>query len=130
MIRSINIGFICPCKCCAFSLQVCPILDRGETNTYACCSTKQLFSLEMSLMLSKAVLNRCPSCAENFAHLHCINTCSPNQSQTVNVTRIMNITTENVTREAVVAYQAFLSTRFADGAFQSCKNVRIDLLVF
>lgn len=105
--------------------EVCPILDRGETNTYACCSTKQLFSLEMSLMLSKAVLNRCPSCAENFAHLHCINTCSPNQSQTVNVTRIMNITTENVTREAVVAYQAFLSTRFADGAFQSCKNVRI-----
>ncbi|XP_068167243.1 NPC1-like intracellular cholesterol transporter 1 [Antennarius striatus] len=106
--------------------QVCPMLDRGEGNTFACCSIRQLKSLDKSLKLSKAVLLRCPSCAENFAHLHCINTCSPNQSQTVNVTKIMNITAfDNSTKEAVVAYQAFLSTSFADAAFQSCKNVRI-----
>lgn len=37
----------------------------------------------------------------------------------------MNITNLGGTREAVVAYQAFLSTKFADGAFGSCKNVRI-----
>uniref|UniRef100_A0A3B4VJF4 NPC1 like intracellular cholesterol transporter 1 n=1 Tax=Seriola dumerili TaxID=41447 RepID=A0A3B4VJF4_SERDU len=104
---------------------VCPILDRGEGNTFACCSLKQLSSLEMSLTLSKAVLVRCPSCAENFAHLHCINTCSPNQSQTVKVTEVMNITSNNRTREAVVGYQAFLSTTFTDASFQSCKNVRI-----
>ncbi|XP_040897817.1 NPC1-like intracellular cholesterol transporter 1 [Toxotes jaculatrix] len=104
---------------------VCPILDRGENNTYACCSLKQLSSLEMSLTLSKAVLVRCPSCAENFAHLHCINTCSPNQSQTVKVTKVMNVTQLGKPREAVVGYQAFISTSFADGAFQSCKNVRI-----
>lgn len=106
-------------------LQVCPILDRGEGNTFACCSYKQLNSLATSLSLSKAVLIRCPSCAENFAHLHCINTCSPNQSQTIKVTKAMNVTVQNKTREAVVAYQAFLTTNFADGAFQSCKNVRI-----
>uniref|UniRef100_A0A8C2WCI9 NPC1 like intracellular cholesterol transporter 1 n=1 Tax=Cyclopterus lumpus TaxID=8103 RepID=A0A8C2WCI9_CYCLU len=94
-------------------------------NTYACCSIRQLLSLEMSLTLSKAVLIRCPSCAENFAHLHCINTCSPNQSQTVKVTKVMNVTSNNITREAVVSYQAFLSTTFAYGSFQSCKNVRI-----
>ncbi|KAK2902348.1 NPC1-like intracellular cholesterol transporter 1 [Channa argus] len=105
--------------------QVCPILDRGENNTYACCSIKQLSSLEMSLTLSKAVLVRCPSCAENFAHLHCINTCSPNQSQTVKVTKVMNVTLLGKVKEAVVGYQAFISTTFADGAFQSCKNVRI-----
>ncbi|XP_044053115.1 NPC1-like intracellular cholesterol transporter 1 [Siniperca chuatsi] len=105
--------------------EVCPILDRGEHNTYACCSIKQLSSLEMSLTLSKAVLVRCPSCAENFAHLHCINTCSPNQSQTVKITKVMNVTNLGKTREAVVGYQAFLSTSFADTSFQSCKNVRI-----
>ncbi|XP_042344040.1 NPC1-like intracellular cholesterol transporter 1 [Plectropomus leopardus] len=105
--------------------QVCPILDRGEGNTFACCSIKQLSSLEMSLTLSKAVLVRCPSCAENFAHLHCINTCSPNQSQTVKVTKVMNVTSLGKIREAVVGYQAFISTTFADAAFQSCKNVRI-----
>ncbi|XP_060926816.1 NPC1-like intracellular cholesterol transporter 1 [Limanda limanda] len=106
-------------------VKVCPVLDKGEGNTYACCSTKQLTSLDTSLVLSKAVLNRCPSCAENFAHLHCINTCSPNQSQTVKITKIMNLTESNVTREVVVGYQAYLSETFADGSFESCKNVRI-----
>ncbi|XP_040011338.1 NPC1-like intracellular cholesterol transporter 1 isoform X2 [Xiphias gladius] len=105
--------------------EVCPILDRGEYNTYACCSIKQLSSLELSLALSKAVLIRCPSCAENFAHLHCINTCSPNQSKMIKVTKVKNVTHLGKTREAVVGYQAFLSTTFADAAFQSCKNVRI-----
>uniref|UniRef100_UPI003AAAA746 NPC1-like intracellular cholesterol transporter 1 n=1 Tax=Centroberyx gerrardi TaxID=166262 RepID=UPI003AAAA746 len=105
--------------------EVCPMLDRGENNTYACCSVNQIRSLEISLTLSKAVLNRCPSCAENFAHLHCINTCSPDQSQTVNVTKTMNVTYLGKEREAVVGYQAFLSATFADTSFQSCKNVRI-----
>ncbi|XP_072244392.1 NPC1-like intracellular cholesterol transporter 1 [Leuresthes tenuis] len=105
--------------------QVCPMLDRGEGNTYACCSIKQLSSLEMSLTLSKAVLIRCPSCADNFAHLHCINTCSPNQTLSVNITKVMNVTYLNRTNEAVISYQAYLSTTFADAAFQSCKNVRI-----
>ncbi|XP_048846056.1 NPC1-like intracellular cholesterol transporter 1 [Brienomyrus brachyistius] len=106
--------------------QVCPMLDQGVGTTYACCSLNQLKSLENSLTLSKAVLNRCPSCAENFATLHCINTCSPNQTQTVNVTRTAFInSTLGQRKEAVVAYQAYISTTFADAAFKSCRNVRI-----
>uniref|UniRef100_A0A3B5M921 SSD domain-containing protein n=1 Tax=Xiphophorus couchianus TaxID=32473 RepID=A0A3B5M921_9TELE len=97
----------------------------GESNTYACCSLQQLSSLETSLTLSKAVLIRCPSCAENFAHLHCATTCSPNQTLTVNVTKVMNVTHLGRPRDAVVAYQAYISNTFAEGAFQSCKNVRI-----
>ncbi|CAB1320074.1 unnamed protein product, partial [Coregonus sp. 'balchen'] len=107
--------------------KVCPMLDHGEGSTTACCSIKQLKSLETSLMLSKAVLIRCPSCADNFAHLHCINTCSPDQSTTVNVTRTIdvNVTSLGIVKEAVVGYQAYLSTSFADKSFDSCKNVRI-----
>ncbi|KAM4578085.1 NPC1-like intracellular cholesterol transporter 1 [Fundulus diaphanus] len=105
--------------------EVCPMLDQGEGKTYACCSLQQLSSLERSLTLSKAVLVRCPSCAENFAHLHCVTTCSPNQTQTVNVTKVMNVTHLGRPRDAVVAYQAYISNTFAEGAFQSCKNVRI-----
>ncbi|KAM8760598.1 NPC1-like intracellular cholesterol transporter 1 [Acanthopagrus schlegelii] len=107
-------------------IEVCPMLDNGKKNTYACCSMKQLKSLENSLRLSRVILLRCPACAYNFAHLHCINTCSPNQTQTVEVTKVMNITTfQNTTDTAVVAYKAFISTTFADSAFGSCKNVRI-----
>lgn len=102
------------------------MLDKGPNNTYACCSPNQLNSLEKSLSMSKAVLVRCPNCAQNFAHLHCMTTCSPNQTQTLEVTKVMNITNkENVTKEAVVAYKVFLSTTFAEAAFHSCKNVRI-----
>ncbi|XP_014867773.1 PREDICTED: Niemann-Pick C1-like protein 1 [Poecilia mexicana] len=105
--------------------QVCPMLDFGESNTYACCSLQQIASLETSLTLSKAVLIRCPSCADNFAHLYCATTCSPNQTLTVNVTKVMNVTHLGRPRDAVVAYQAYISSTFAEGAFQSCKNVRI-----
>lgn len=101
------------------------MLDQGEGKTFACCSTKQLDSLDTSLMLSKAVLIRCPSCAENFAHVHCINTCSPNQSQTVKVTKVMNITHLGKEKEAVVGYKAYLSNTFAEASFKSCQNVRI-----
>ncbi|XP_041956873.1 NPC1-like intracellular cholesterol transporter 1 [Alosa sapidissima] len=118
-------------------IQVCPMLDQGVGKTKACCSINQLNSLQKSLQLSKAVLNRCPSCAENFAHIHCINTCSPDQSQIVNITQVMNMTITttpapstngtavNETREVVLGYQSFISNTFAEAAFQSCKNVRI-----
>lgn len=102
-------------------------MDKGFENTRACCSPNQLSSLDLSLSMSKALLVRCPNCADNFAHLHCITTCSPNQTQHLEVTKVMNITNNftNVTKEAVVAYKVFLSTTFADAAFHSCENVRI-----
>lgn len=102
------------------------MLDQGEDKTYACCSIKQLSSLDASLALSKAVLIRCPSCADNFAHFHCITTCSPQQTKIIKVTKVANVTGfDNITREGVVGYAAYLSTDFADASFQSCKNVII-----
>ncbi|XP_034025439.1 NPC1-like intracellular cholesterol transporter 1 [Thalassophryne amazonica] len=106
-------------------IKVCPMLDRGENNTYACCSSNQLTSLDFSLSMSKAILNRCPSCAENFAYLHCINTCSANQSLLVKVLNTVNVTYKGKENEVVVGYQAFFSATFVEDAFQSCKNVRI-----
>uniref|UniRef100_A0AAY4B5X1 SSD domain-containing protein n=1 Tax=Denticeps clupeoides TaxID=299321 RepID=A0AAY4B5X1_9TELE len=105
--------------------QVCPMLDQGEGTTSACCSLLQLSSLEQSLKLSKVVLLRCPSCADNFAHIHCITTCSSNQSQIVNITRTMMVNNSGTEKEAVVGYQAYVSKSFADGSFKSCRNVRI-----
>ncbi|KAK3540401.1 hypothetical protein QTP70_030416 [Hemibagrus guttatus] len=101
------------------------MLDRGLGQTFACCTSTQLLSLQSSLTLSKALLIRCPSCAYNFAHLHCVTTCSPNQSQVVNITKTVNHTVSGVIKEAVVAYQAYVSTSFSDASFRSCQNVRI-----
>ncbi|XP_051950423.1 NPC1-like intracellular cholesterol transporter 1 [Xyrauchen texanus] len=105
---------------------VCPMFANGEGETLACCSFKQLTSLQSSLTLSKAVLIRCPSCADNFAHLHCATTCSSNQSQLLKITKTANITQSNgIDKEAVVGYEAYIATSFSDSSFRSCKNVRI-----
>lgn len=105
---------------------VCPMLANGEGQTLACCSIRQLSALQSSLTLSKAVLIRCPSCADNFAHIHCVTTCSPDQSQLLKITKTANVTQPNgKDKEAVVGYEAYISTSFSDAAFRSCKNVRI-----
>lgn len=105
--------------------QVCPMLDKGEGKTYACCSMKQLMSLRMSLTMSKVLLLRCPACAENFSHLHCINTCSPDQSQKMKITTVANVTHMGVEKEVVLGYESYITNSFANGAFDSCKNVKI-----
>ncbi|TSO88083.1 Niemann-Pick C1-like protein 1 [Bagarius yarrelli] len=104
---------------------ICPMLDRGVGKTFACCTITQLRSLQTSLTLSKAVLLRCPSCSYNFAHMHCITTCSPDQSLVVNITKTVNVTFGGMVKDAVVAYQAYVSTSFSDASFRSCQNVRI-----
>ncbi|XP_073767089.1 NPC1-like intracellular cholesterol transporter 1 isoform X1 [Danio rerio] len=105
---------------------VCPMLANGDGQTLACCSIRQLTALQNSLSLSKAVLIRCPSCAENFAYLHCATTCSPDQSQILKITKTANITQPTgIVKEAVVGYAAYISTNFSDASFDSCKNVRI-----
>uniref|UniRef100_A0A6I8PF59 NPC1 like intracellular cholesterol transporter 1 n=1 Tax=Ornithorhynchus anatinus TaxID=9258 RepID=A0A6I8PF59_ORNAN len=99
--------------------EVCPRLDQGPGATFACCSLKQLRSLKRSIALSKVILTRCPACAENFASLHCQNTCSPNQSLFINVTRV------HTDSSAVLAYQSFYTRRYAEEAYSSCSEVRI-----
>ncbi|NXU60096.1 NPCL1 protein, partial [Turnix velox] len=68
-----------------------------------------------SVALSGTVLSRCPSCARNFANLHCNNICSPDQSLFTNVTRVVPYTTpQGTSKQAVVEYQCFYSRRFAE----------------
>ncbi|GAB1295788.1 NPC1-like intracellular cholesterol transporter 1 [Apodemus speciosus] len=103
--------------------RICPRLYDGPNTTYACCSTKQLLSLESSMSITKALLTRCPACSDNFVSIHCHNTCSPDQSLFINVTRVA----ERGAGEppAVVAYEAFYQRSFAEKAYESCSQVRI-----
>ncbi|XP_053510806.1 NPC1-like intracellular cholesterol transporter 1 isoform X2 [Artibeus jamaicensis] len=103
--------------------RICPRLYSGPNTTYACCSQKQLVSLEASMAITKALLTRCPACSDNFVSLHCHNTCSPNQSVFVNVTRV--VLREDGQPPAVVAYEAFYQRSFAEQAYDSCSQVRI-----
>ncbi|XP_021488417.1 NPC1-like intracellular cholesterol transporter 1 [Meriones unguiculatus] len=103
--------------------RICPLLYNGTNTTYACCSPRQLVSLERSMSITKALLTRCPACSDNFVSLHCHNTCSPDQSLFINVTRVATRETEQL--PAVVAYEAFYKRSFAEKAYESCSRVRI-----
>ncbi|NXO29115.1 NPCL1 protein, partial [Cisticola juncidis] len=67
----------------------------------------------LSVALSGAVLARCPSCARNFAAMHCRNTCSPDQSLFTNVTRVANASGVPGAL-AVLEYQVFYRRRYAE----------------
>ncbi|XP_006892232.1 PREDICTED: niemann-Pick C1-like protein 1 [Elephantulus edwardii] len=103
--------------------RVCPRLYTGPDTTYACCSAQQLEALERSLAVTKALLTRCPACSDNFVSLHCQNTCSPNQSLFINVTRVSQPPSGQP--QAVLAFQAFYERSFAERAYNSCSSVRI-----
>lgn len=103
--------------------RVCPRLYAGPTATYACCSRKQLVSLQSSMAITKALLTRCPACSDNFVSLHCHNTCSPDQSAFINVTRVAE--RKDGQPPAVVAYEAFYQRSFAEETYASCSRVRI-----
>jgi Niemann-Pick C1 protein len=67
------------------------------------------------------MLNACPACAKNFASLFCHFTCSANQSQFVNVT-------ETVPKSnATASVDFWLSRSFAEGIYDSCKNVKFGM---
>ncbi|NP_001268305.1 NPC1-like intracellular cholesterol transporter 1 precursor [Mesocricetus auratus] len=104
--------------------RICPRLYNGPNNTYACCSAQQLVALEKSMSITKALLTRCPACSDNFVSLHCHNTCSPDQSLFINVTRVVE-QADPQQPPAVVAYEAFYQSSFAEKAYESCSRVRI-----
>lgn len=103
--------------------RICPRLYNGPNATYACCSPRQLVSLETSMSITKALLTRCPACSDNFVSLHCQNTCSPDQSLFINVTRVVSQGAGQL--QAVVAYEAYYERSFAERAYESCSRVRI-----
>ncbi|XP_037357485.1 NPC1-like intracellular cholesterol transporter 1 [Talpa occidentalis] len=104
--------------------QLCPRLVKDPNNTYACCTLGQLDSLEKSIRTFKTLTDRCPVCSANFVNLHCQNTCSPNQSLFINVTRVAKSALNNGTKQAVVAYEAFYQRIFAEQTYDSCSQVQ------
>ncbi|XP_032869590.1 NPC1-like intracellular cholesterol transporter 1 [Amblyraja radiata] len=105
--------------------RVCPMLYTGDQNTRVCCTYPQLLALDASMTMSKALLVRCPSCVSSFTNLYCQNTCSPDQSLHINVTRTLPYNMSGQPEDAVMEYSCYYGRHFADGSFNSCKDVRI-----
>ncbi|KAL1139914.1 hypothetical protein AAG570_006891, partial [Ranatra chinensis] len=85
-----------------------------------CCDTKQLKTLDSQVKLADSFLNRCPSCMQNFLGYICDMTCTPHQSQYVNVTQTER--DENGT-EFITGIELFITEDYISGTFNSCIQV-------
>ncbi|EJW81059.1 hypothetical protein WUBG_08030 [Wuchereria bancrofti] len=77
------------------------------------------------MTLPRQFLSRCPSCLTNFVQLWCDFTCSPNQANFVRViasTDDLHLVENKTQYVTEVAY--YVRESYADGLFQSCKDVR------
>lgn len=86
-----------------------------------CCTPEQVETLHENLKLADNFISTCPACRNNFRSFFCSFTCSPNQGSFVNVTA----TQESYSKEiAVKSVDFFVGQNFANGFFNSCKDVQ------
>ena len=93
-----------------------------------CCSLSQLEDIKANFELPKGLLGNCPTCYHNFRKNFCDISCHPHQSRFVRVDE--NVTGpvvtdsggEEVAKVRSVTY--FVSEKFNDATYDSCKNVQ------
>ncbi|XP_067666141.1 NPC intracellular cholesterol transporter 1-like [Haliotis asinina] len=90
----------------------CPDFSH-ETNT--CCDSHQLSWLQALLAVPDQILGPCPACQYNFRNVFCNMVCSPKQSDFIAVT--------GTSSQSVTAIKYDVTTTFADGMYDSCKDV-------
>ncbi|KAL7984357.1 hypothetical protein Chor_002927, partial [Crotalus horridus] len=94
-------------------------------NVSLCCDVQQLQTLKSNLELALQFLSRCPSCFYNFINLFCELTCSPHQSEFMNVTQTKPyqdpVTKEN--KISIVEVQFYIGEKFANDMYNACKDV-------
>ncbi|XP_046362428.2 NPC intracellular cholesterol transporter 1-like [Haliotis rufescens] len=128
---------------CAYNGTAKPLEDEEAVNIYrdycpdlyamrngsapmTCCSADQLKILQSNMDVPKQMLSRCPSCFHNFVNLYCYFTCAPDHSRflRINTTETNPISTAKKT-VAVKSVDCLVSPSFANGMFNSCKNVQM-----
>lgn len=86
-----------------------------------CCTYDQIISLQSNLKKASSLISSCPACEFNFVDHFCRFTCSPNQSQFVNVTKTAKSTTGN---DVVIELDTYVDPEWASGFYDSCKNMK------
>ncbi|XP_046396992.1 NPC intracellular cholesterol transporter 1 isoform X2 [Ischnura elegans] len=94
----------------------------GALGAKTCCNTKMLLSLDQSVNLAAGFLKRCPSCMQNLVSHICHLTCSPYQSDFINVT---GVETNKNGDEYITAIDIYVSEMYTSGTFNSCIQVSV-----
>ncbi|CAI9117104.1 OLC1v1018440C1 [Oldenlandia corymbosa var. corymbosa] len=94
---------------------LCPTITGN-----VCCTEAQFDTLKTQVQQAIPFLVGCPACLRNFLNLFCELSCSPNQSQFINVTSVVKMG-NNLT---VGGIDFFITDDFGEGLFESCKDVK------
>ncbi|KAG9151287.1 hypothetical protein Leryth_002836 [Lithospermum erythrorhizon] len=94
---------------------LCPTISGN-----VCCTEAQFDTLRAQVQQAIPFLVGCPACLRNFLNLFCELTCSPNQSQFINVTSIAKAGNKST----VDGIDYFITDSFGEGLYESCKEVK------
>ncbi|SPO44003.1 related to NCR1 - transmembrane glycoprotein, involved in sphingolipid metabolism [Moesziomyces antarcticus] len=90
-----------------------------------CCTQAQVESLGANLQQAEPLISSCPACRNNFRSMFCAFTCSPNQSQFVDVVETQEVTgSDGRPSEAVKTVELFIESDWKQKFFDSCKDVK------
>lgn len=95
--------------------------DSWRNIDYACCDSNQLIQLKSNLAKIDPMISSCPACKENFYQLFCHFTCSPNQSQFVDILSAKDSTSGQLIVDELNYY---IDSSFSNSFFDSCKNIK------
>ncbi|KAL6509851.1 hypothetical protein OROGR_022339 [Orobanche gracilis] len=85
-----------------------------------CCTEAQFDVLRTQVQQAIPFVVGCPACLRNFLNLFCELTCSPNQSQFINVTSISRVGNHST----VDGIDYYITDTFGEGMFESCKDIK------
>ncbi|KAD5960225.1 hypothetical protein E3N88_11697 [Mikania micrantha] len=94
---------------------LCPTISGN-----ICCTETQFDTLRSQVQQAIPFLVGCPACLRNFLNLFCELSCSPNQSQFINVTSISQMKNNST----VGGIDYYITDTFGEGLFDSCKDVK------
>ncbi|OVA00612.1 Sterol-sensing domain [Macleaya cordata] len=94
---------------------LCPTISGN-----VCCTELQFETLRSQVQQAIPFLVGCPACLRNFLNLFCELSCSPNQSQFINVTSISKVN-NNLTVDGIDFY---VTDAFGEELYNSCKDVK------
>ncbi|CAA0807018.1 Patched family protein [Striga hermonthica] len=94
---------------------LCPTITGN-----VCCTAEQFDVLRTQIQQAIPFVVGCPACLRNFLNLFCELTCSPNQSQFINVTSVSRVG-RNSTVDGIDYY---VTDAFGERMFESCKDVK------
>ncbi|KAH9654815.1 SSD domain-containing protein [Citrus sinensis] len=94
---------------------LCPSISGN-----VCCTETQFETLRAQVQQAIPFLVGCPACLRNFLNLFCELSCSPNQSQFINVTSVSEVN-GNLTVDGIDYY---VTSTFGEELYNSCKDVK------